>query len=38
METKIGQTKVREFSGMKLPKKVVKKVSKKVSGHTYANT
>ena len=35
---KIGQTKLRKFSGIKLLKKAVKKVSKKVSGHTYTNT
>ena len=35
LETKIGQTKVRKFSGIKLLKKAVKKVNKKVSGHTY---
>ena len=35
LETKIGQTKARKFSGIKLLKKAVKKVNKKVSGHTY---
>ena len=35
METEIGQTKMSEFSGIKLLKKAVEKVNKKVSGHTY---
>ena len=35
LETKLDKRKVRKFSGIKLLKKAVKKVNKKVSGHTY---